>query len=53
MSKAGSYSLQGQDGQCVTCTDGRPSAGRPSAVAGLPWAETALLLRQQGPDPLG
>lgn len=46
--KAGSYALQGRGGQFVTRIDGSPSA-----VVGLPLAETATLLRQQGLDPLG
>ncbi len=45
--KAGSYALQGRGGQFVARI-----SGSPSAVIGLPLAETALLLRQQGLDPL-
>lgn len=45
--KAGSYALQGRGGQFVT-----QIIGSPSAVVGLPLAETASLLRQQGIDPL-
>lgn len=47
LGKAGSYALQGRGAQFVTCI-----VGSPSAVIGLPLAETALLLRQQGLDPL-
>lgn len=45
--KAGSYALQGRGAQFVT-----QIKGSPSAVIGLPLAETAMLLRQQGIDPL-
>lgn len=45
--KAGSYALQGRGAQFVT-----QITGSPSAVMGLPLAETAMLLRQQGIDPL-
>lgn len=45
--KAGGYALQGRGGQFVMRLDGSPSA-----VIGLPLAETSLLLRQQGLDPL-
>lgn len=47
LGKAGSYALQGRGAQFVTRI-----VGSPSAVIGLPLAETALLLRQQGLDPL-
>ena len=45
--KAGGYALQGRGAQFVVYL-----AGSASAVIGLPLAETALLLRQQGLDPL-